>query len=242
MRGHGACGQGRGLCACWGGHTLWGFLAHHQPGGEGCSCIAGHCGGDGWEETAVEMRVAGVAVPGWVNPRGFPSDSIRTQLPGLVGAHPGEGAAPARGPAVAGLPLWADGWWGGRGMQEEGSLHGNGAGQRPGDGFLSKCTLKCVGKQEGAGHGSVAAGPKLGPICLLVAEVMWTRPLSLLPQTLLQQQCVGVNIQGARIILVQLPLYLCMTMQSLITRSHTVFPLAPAHSEKKKKKGCGAAG
>ncbi|XP_071899780.1 kinesin-like protein KIFC3 isoform X7 [Anas platyrhynchos] len=50
---------------------------------------AGHCGGDGWEETAVEMRVAGVAVPGWVNPRGFPSDSIRTQLPGLVGAHPG---------------------------------------------------------------------------------------------------------------------------------------------------------
>eukprot|EP00075_Anas_platyrhynchos_P032365 XP_027321618.1 kinesin-like protein KIFC3 isoform X3 [Anas platyrhynchos] len=67
-------------------------LATTAPGQAACTMNlekAGHCGGDGWEETAVEMRVAGVAVPGWVNPRGFPSDSIRTQLPGLVGAHPG---------------------------------------------------------------------------------------------------------------------------------------------------------
>lgn len=154
--------------------------------------------------------------------------------PGLLGRI--LGAAPARGPGVAGLPLWADGWWEGKGMQEEGSLHGSGIGQRPGDVFLSKCTLKCVGKQEGAGHGPLAAGSKLGPIHLLVAEVMWTWPLSLLPQMLLQQQRVGVDIQGARVVLIWLPLYLCIMMQSLITRSHTVFPPAPAHSEKKKKK------
>uniref|UniRef100_A0A8B9V1S7 Kinesin-like protein n=1 Tax=Anas zonorhyncha TaxID=75864 RepID=A0A8B9V1S7_9AVES len=67
-------------------------LATTVPGQAACTMNlekAGHCGGDGWGETAVEMRAAGVVVPGWVNPRGFPSDSIRTQLPGLVRAHPG---------------------------------------------------------------------------------------------------------------------------------------------------------